>query len=734
MGGKTGYYETRLGKIKWTGNQGKALCPFHEDTVPSLSINSSTGAFKCFACGEQGSFKLFKERIGDAPLPALPPTKARKKNHGKISVAYDYTDADANLLYQNVRFEPKDFRIRRPDGKGGWVWNLDGQARVPFGLPELNRAVSVAIVEGEKDVRTLGTWGITATTFGSAGTWNADYNDVFLGKRVAILPDNDRAGLEHAQRVARQLHGVAESLKIVILPVGAGEDVTDYLEKHGEIADLINLIKATSEFEVPADQPEELVEIEAPLPLRPSRPEPEPYPVDSLPALLRDLVSDIVASVQCPAALAANTVVAAATFAVQGHVQVNIDGRSFPVSNNFITIGDSGERKDAVDRIAWGPVYRRQKTLHDLRSLRLVEYEAAVAGWEKEKIMRMKKSNSGSAVKAALVELGAKPEPPIGATLILEEPTFEALVKTLHTEQPSIGLSTTEGGRLVGGHAFNRDNLLKTISGFSNCWDGKPLTRNRSGDGNLLLHGRRVTVNLMMQPVVWAEMTGNVLFRQQGFFSRCLIAWPASNIGNRPYRAVNVLELPSFKRFFQVMMGLLERPLPLAEGARNELTPRSLTLTPDAKSVWIKFHDHIEQLLAEGQALYPIRGFAAKAAEHVLRLAGVFAVIEDPDAAEITVTGLEQAIPTVQFHLGEAVRLQQNAEEEPELAGAAKVLEWIRQRGGKVSLPTLYAYGPPVARPKNNALAIMEVLVDHRLARVTHGDARTPRAWELVET
>jgi hypothetical protein len=46
------------------------------------------------------------------------------KPKGKIVAIYDYKAADGTLLYQNVRFEPKNFRQRRPDGNGGQTWNL----------------------------------------------------------------------------------------------------------------------------------------------------------------------------------------------------------------------------------------------------------------------------------------------------------------------------------------------------------------------------------------------------------------------------------------------------------------------------------------------------------------------------------------------------------------------------------------------------------------------------------
>src|SRR5436189_130430 len=56
-----------------------------------------------------------------------------------IVATYDYTDERGTLLYQNVRYEPKDFRMRRPDGTG-WTWNVKGVRRVLYRLPDLAEA------------------------------------------------------------------------------------------------------------------------------------------------------------------------------------------------------------------------------------------------------------------------------------------------------------------------------------------------------------------------------------------------------------------------------------------------------------------------------------------------------------------------------------------------------------------------------------------------------------------
>ncbi len=90
--------------------------------------------------------------------------------------------------------------------------------------------------------------------------------------------------------------------------------------------------------------------------------------------------------------------------------------------------------------------------------------------------------------------------PPLEPLLLCEEPTYEGLVKLLAAGQPSVGLFSDEGGRFIGGHGMNPDNLLKTAAGMSGLWDGKPVDRVRGGDGATKLYGRRVSCHLMVQP------------------------------------------------------------------------------------------------------------------------------------------------------------------------------------------------------------------------------------------
>ena len=116
----------------------------------------------------------------------------------KIIKIYDYTDENGKLLYQNCRFaptktKPKPFRQRRPDGNGGFIWNLDGVTKTLYRLPELlesSKQVWCFVCEGEKDTDRLNDLGLTATTSGSSTSWKPEFAKYFAGRLVCITPGN----------------------------------------------------------------------------------------------------------------------------------------------------------------------------------------------------------------------------------------------------------------------------------------------------------------------------------------------------------------------------------------------------------------------------------------------------------------------------------------------------------------------------------------------------------------
>lgn len=178
----------------------------------------------------------------------------------RIVAEYDYVDEDGELLYQAIRYAPKTFRARRPDGKGGWEWSISGVSRVLYRLPELLAAdphETVFVVEGEKDADRLASLGCVATTniFG-AGKWRDEYSETLRGRSVVILPDNDEVGRTHARQVAASLRDVAGSVKVVELPNLPNKgDVSDWLDAGGTVERLRAVVESV-DATIPQDDEE----------------------------------------------------------------------------------------------------------------------------------------------------------------------------------------------------------------------------------------------------------------------------------------------------------------------------------------------------------------------------------------------------------------------------------------------------------------------------------------------
>ncbi|MFC1889687.1 hypothetical protein ACFL4G_08025 [Thermodesulfobacteriota bacterium] len=176
-------------------------------------------------------------------------------------IHYDYHDENGNLVYQVCRGSGKKFFQRKPDGKDGWIHRMKGVRRVPYHLPVVLKAEQVFIVEGEKDADRLASIGLVATTNpGGAGNWikySDTLNPPFKRKDVVILPDNDEPGRRHGQQVAEALHGLASSIKVVVLPdLPEKGDASDWLDVgHGK-DELLELVESASPWSPPGDEKE----------------------------------------------------------------------------------------------------------------------------------------------------------------------------------------------------------------------------------------------------------------------------------------------------------------------------------------------------------------------------------------------------------------------------------------------------------------------------------------------
>ena len=263
-----------------SGGQVLAPGPGHSPTDRSMSVKldaSAPGGFLIYsfagddvnACRDH-----VRETVGLAPfkpngrkqvtddditraLTAAMETQTRPAKRGVLIVSYNYTDEHGGLLYQVQRFEPKSFAVRRPDGNGKWTPGI-GERRVLYRWLDLCN-----IPDGQfsfaKAKKMPTTWpsGGSARHARPEASGLTEMVQALAGRNILIMQDNDDCRRKESARRGSRLHGVAASVRVVLLP-GLPErgDVSDWLDANRRNPEkLIELC-----FDVPVWEPDESAE------------------------------------------------------------------------------------------------------------------------------------------------------------------------------------------------------------------------------------------------------------------------------------------------------------------------------------------------------------------------------------------------------------------------------------------------------------------------------------------
>ena len=175
---------------------------------------------------------------------------SQSRSRGKLIDSYHYTDENGVVRYEVLRYEPKGFRQRRPNGNGQPVWNLDGVERVIYRWPEVLASPSkqIFVTEGEKDCNRLWETGLPATT-AQGSKWTDSCVQALAGYFLVILEDNDAPGHKKALEAARALYPVATGIRIVRLPgLNEGGDVSDWFDAGHTRQEFLDFCNATPDW------------------------------------------------------------------------------------------------------------------------------------------------------------------------------------------------------------------------------------------------------------------------------------------------------------------------------------------------------------------------------------------------------------------------------------------------------------------------------------------------------
>ncbi|WP_120503623.1 YfjI family protein [Sulfitobacter mediterraneus] len=363
------------------------------------------------------------------------------------------------------------------------------------------------------------------------------------------------------------------------------------------------------------------------------------------------VVKAIAGKTQAPVAIAMQSVLASASVAAQALADVSLLFGKSPLSLFFLTVGESGERKSTCDGLATAALKTHEKVMR--RSQRDASDIKSPDGNDFEVLED----------RAANDKPKAQSSNEIDQKIVFSDVTIEGFIHALMTNQASVGLFSDEGGQFFGGHSMKAQNSVGSGARMSKFWDGGTVELIRASCSSVELTDRRVSMHLMIQPGIGRLVFSNKDLKDQGFLSRCLPAWPESNIGRRLIgpNQLNPLAVEHDDRAIEAfnvrMYDLLTAKRTVNPDNLAELQPRLLELSREARAILTNFYNRVELATKIAGPFSGIRGFATKAAEHAARIAGVMTIYLNVEAERVSAEAMINAIGLMEWYLVEMDRI-----------------------------------------------------------------------------
>jgi Protein of unknown function (DUF3987) len=700
------------------GNQVAAPGPGHSAADRSLSVTISASGddivVHSFAGDDPVECKKYvRERCG---LPSFKPNGNRhsdqdmtrliqeaiasqhKEPRSKPVATYNYEDRDSTLLYQVLRYEPKTFRQRRPNGKG-WIWKLEDR-RVVYRWPELRRFpdATIFVTEGEKDADRLWSIDQCATTV-AAGKWTDECVQALVGRDIIILQDNDDAGRTKAQEAAKLLHGIANTVRVVSLPgLPQRGDVSDWLDMGHSKGELIDTCFDAPLWEPQAEaaKPENKPTTNEPLAYRTHRDrtihdwdDPDWSLLDTQRGSLPDFPLEVL-SPKLQEVVRRTSKGAGVTHA---HVAVPLLGISSgligysrrlrataswfqPATSWTALVGYSGTGKTpghSVTRRAAKEVEQLRKKDEEKRKrdheTKKLAAKAARDNWEK----KVKEATEAGVPPPDMPETAVDPGKYVPIRLIVNDGTIERLAELLQARPQGIVLVRDELAALfmnMSRYSGGQDDEF-----WLESWNGEPHTVERMGRMLSVDHLLIGVVGGMQPDKLVASFEGD----HDGKYARVLFAWPDEPRWLGLNNDATEIDID--------ILNIISRILTLAEFTQDgRLVSHSIGLDSEAAAEFAQFAQfaHQENSAFEGRE----REWFAKATAHVLRLANTLTYVEWALTADATKpmavnkTTMQASIRLVRDyfwpHARACLRLIGLTERH---TNARRVLLWIRAKG-----------------------------------------------------
>lgn len=345
-------------------------------------------------------------------------------------------------------------------------------------------------------------------------------------------------------------------------------------------------------------------------------------------------------------------------------------------------------------------------------------------------IIKAKKSKAAeikdakNAVKEIEEKLQAKKDVlPAIPQIYTTDATPEAIAELVHDQGGRLGIISDEGGitevlsGLYNNGNANIDIILKGIDGGA----ARIKRANRDYKLNPFL-----TIILLIQPQVLANMADKKAFTGNGALERYLYALPVGNVGYRTFSDARIDQQDKI-RYDNLIYNLLSIPMPEK--------PYILTLENPAQKMLHDFRLEIERELRADGKLYICRGWGGKLAGYTARIAGLMHVAQygRTDHLIIQRGTMEKAITLARLLMEHAVAAYNMMGADIEVSDAKELLEWLKtQRKSRLTKSQIInAMRNRQAGKKERLKKALALLEERNILSAVHVDNSTRKPTDV---
>ena len=372
-----------------------------------------------------------------------------------------------------------------------------------------------------------------------------------------------------------------------------------------------------------------------------------PFPIESLPPMILEAVSETLDYTQVPIGLACSTALGVAAASVQHLALVARDHQTIgPVSLFVLSILRSGERKSTIFRKMWSGIWEMQRELKEQ--------------WDHYQVQDHDEENP----------LFDRDSPP---KILFEDATVQGLALEIESGIRSVLMSSSEGGTVFGGIGMRGEALMGALAFLNKAWDAEPQSMTRKQAVSTYLDNYRLSCLISSQRESVQEwLSKNAgLAEGMGFLARFLICVPESTIGYRVYKQAPDAT-PKLDRFTEQCLKRLRQKT-------NLVNPPILYLGDDAHRYWVEYFNFVEAAQGKNGPYEYHTAAASKSAEQAARISGVFTLFSEDNPKEVGIEAIQQGIKIAKWFLDESLRLSGHLTISRVHSHAEMLLEWLRE-------------------------------------------------------